>query len=210
MKKTILTIAAVVLGFTMNAQTYFDENGIETFHIDSLFEDASTNLLTSKVTDVPDADKAEIKRRILNYAGVIFRDISKVLVSESDDQLVFNYIDKATYKSMGMSQQLDEYIRLVIQIKDGRFRISAYDDGNAFIPGTYSKSYSSPAVAAHTYYFTKRFTKEGTVKNKGMFKPTFQMIQSLDINVTSMINDFSDAGLKPSSNESAVGGNDNW
>lgn len=210
MKKAVLILVAVALGFTMSAQTTIDASGVEIFHIDSLFEDSSHLMFTSKVVEVPGADQAEIKRRILNYAGFAFRDLSKVLVSESDDQLVLNYIESASFKSLGTPTSLKEYVRLVIQIKEGRFRLIAYDDGNVFIPGTYSKTYSSPSVAARSNYFTNRFGKDGIAKNKGMSKPQFQMIQSMDIKVNATINAFAEAGLVPTTNESIAGGSSNW
>ena len=209
MKKSILTVAMLIAAMGVKAQTTIDANGVEIFHVDSLFEDASNLLLTSKVVEVPDANQAEIKRRILNYAGIAFRDVSKVLVSESDDQLVFNYITEVKYSAGLMAGELPEYIRLVVQIKDGRFRVLAYDDGNGFIPGTYGKGYSSPSVAAHTTYFPSRF-KNGIAKNKGMWKAQFQMIQGLDNNVNAMVNAFADAGSVATSNEDVAGVSDNW
>ena len=209
MKKSILTVAMLVAIMSVKAQTTINTDGVEVFHVDSLFEDKSSLLLTSRVIEVPDVNQAEIKRRILNYAGVVFRDVSKVLVSESNDQLVFNYIETTTYKTLGMPSELKEYVRLVVQIKDNRFRVLAYDDGNAFIPGTYSKYGSSPAIAAHSIYFTSRFT-DGVAKSKGLNKSQFQMIQSLDTAVNSTVKSFADAGLIASSNEVVGGVNNNW
>ena len=209
MKKIVLTVAMFIALTNAQAQITIDSNGVEVFHVDSLFEDVSTSLLSSRIVETPGVNQAELKRRLLNYAGVMFRDVSKVLVSESDDQLVFNYVCSVSYKSMGMPTVLKEHIRAVIQIKDERFRVLIYDDGNAFIPGTYSKYGSSPSVAAHTWYFSSRF-KDKAAKNKGMSKPQFQMIQNLDIEVNSTLNSFANAGLIPSSNENVSSLNSNW
>jgi len=209
MKKSILTLAAVALGFTMNAQTYTDSKGIEIFHIDSLFEDASNLLLSSQVVEVTGVNQAEIKRRILNFAGLNFRDVSEVLVSESDDQLVFQYVEEVLYKTLGMVSGFNEYVRLVIQIKDEKYRILAYDDGNAFIAGSYTKYSSVPATPAHSIYFNKRFVK-GIIKNKGMYKPQFQMIDSFYKGVNSTVSNFAEAGKNSTSNEEVVGASDNW
>ena len=209
MKKIVLTVAMFIVLTNAKAQITIDSKGVEVFHIDSLFEDVSTSLLSSKIVETPGVNQAELKRRLLNYAGIVFRNVSKVLVSESDDQLVFNTFCNVNFKVMGGYAVLEEHIRVVVQIKDERFRVLIYDDGNAFIPGAYSKDFSSPPVAAHTVYFSSRF-KDKTAKNKGMYKSQFEMIQNLDIEVNYILNSFENAGLISSSNENISGLNSNW
>jgi len=122
--------------------------------IDSLLENKDENLIISRVIEVEGLKKDELKNKIKNWGSTKFVNLKEVLVSETDDQLVMNYIDKSYYvKSGKYSVTVDWYIRLVIQFKDGKIKCSYFDDGNAFIPSSqYSASLSRGTYKLKTYF----------------------------------------------------------
>jgi hypothetical protein len=89
--------------------------------------------------------------------------MKEVLVSETKEQLVFNYITESFFiRSLGINTYKSWYIRMVVQIKDNKIKISLYDDGNAFWAGSYSGGVSVPSTPARKYRFSDYFGKKGT------------------------------------------------
>lgn len=189
MTKAILLIGFFIGVLSVQAQTTIDSDGVEIFHIDSLFEDVSINLLKSQVTEIKSIDQSEIKRRILNYASGTFRDVREVLVSESDDQLIFNFVCSFNFKMQGSAitgpVSFEEHIRLVVQIKNERFRVLVFDDGNAQDAG----------IAGRTTYFSQRF-RNSIARSKGPYKVQFVMIQAFNDEVNSILTRFIESGSK--------------
>jgi hypothetical protein len=104
--------------------------------LDSFYENRHELLIKSMIINVDSISRKELIQRLKNWGGVNFVNLKEVLVSETESQLVFNYIDKGLYyKFLGMVSTSNWYIRLVIQVKDGKLRLLFYDDGNAFWPG---------------------------------------------------------------------------
>jgi hypothetical protein len=94
----------------------------------------------------------------MNWGSTHFVNLKEVLVGETEDQLVFNYITNDFYlKTMGMVTQVSWYVRMVTQVKDGRIRVQLYDDGNAYKPGSYSGGVSTPAMQSRTYHLSYYF-----------------------------------------------------
>ena len=187
MTKAILVIGFFIGVLSVQAQTTIDSDGVEIFHIDSLFEDVSINLLKSQVTEIKGINQSEIKRRILNYASGTFPDVREVLVSESDDQLIFNFVFSFNFKMHGSAitgpVSFEEHIRLVVQIKNERFRVLVFDDGNAQDVG----------IAARTTYFSQRF-RNSIARSKGPYKVQYVMIQAFDDEVNSILTRFTESG----------------
>lgn len=61
------------------------------------------------------------------------------------------------WSSMGITSTLDWYVRMVIQVKDGRIRVQQFDDGNVFRPGSYSGGVSVSATQARVYHLDDYF-----------------------------------------------------
>lgn len=147
MKKITLFILLLLSTMT-NAQ----------FQIDSLYKDKEQLLINQRVILVDSVSREELINRIKNWGGVSFVNLKEVLVSETQDQLVFNYISSSFYaRSMGITTTMDWYVRLVIQVKDGRIRVQQFDDGNVYRPGSYSGGVSIPATAARVYHLEDYF-----------------------------------------------------
>lgn len=151
MKKILMVAITLIASVSVFAQ----EN--KTFTIDSLYQNKSEMILYSKVIEFPGKNKSEILNGVKNWASVNFVSLKEVLVSESEDQIVLNYITKSFYvKTLGMTTVCDWYVRLVIEFKDGKVRVTFIDDGNAF----WSGNQYAPATRARTYKLSMYF-KEG-------------------------------------------------
>jgi hypothetical protein len=157
------------------------------FQIDSLYSDKEQLLINQKVIIVDSVSREELINRIKNWGGVSFVNLKEVLVSETQDQLVFTYVSSGFYvKSMGITSTLDWYVRMVVQVKDGRIRVQQFDDGNVFRPGSYSGGVSVPATQARVYHLNDYFVdgvarkmhNDGFIKFKVATQNTLNSLES--------------------------------
>jgi hypothetical protein len=130
-------------------------------HLDSLYINSDNLLIDQFIFEYPNLKKEELLKKVKNWGGKRFVNLKEVLVGETDEQLVFNYIDDKMYmKSLGLNSSYSWYIRLVIQIKDGKIRAQYFDDGNTYQAG----SQYSPAIKARTYNLKNYFKESDGVK----------------------------------------------
>jgi hypothetical protein len=183
--KKIALFLTLVLSFFAKSQ----------FQIDSLYTDKEQLLINQKVIIVDSVSREELINRIKNWGGVSFVNLKEVLVSETQDQLVFTYVTSGFYvKSMGITSTLDWYVRMVVQVKDGRIRVQQFDDGNTFRPGSYSGGVSVPATQARLYnlddYFVdgvaRKMYNDGFIKFKAA---TLTTLNSLEVAIKSPKNE---------------------
>jgi hypothetical protein len=132
MKIIITLIPFLLLTITSNSQSPLLVNN--KLSIDSLYENKEENLIISRVLEFDELKKEELKTKVKNWGSTKFVNLKEILVSETDDQIVLNYIDKSFFiKYMG-NIPYSWYVRLVIQFKDGKIKCSYYDDGNELVP----------------------------------------------------------------------------
>jgi hypothetical protein len=176
MKKLLLMFT---LCFVVNA------NG--QYLIDSLYTNKEELLINQRVLMIDSISREELINRIKNWGGVAFVNLKEVLVSETQDQLVFNYITSGFYaKSLGIQTNMDWYVRMVIQVKDGKVRIQQYDDGNGYRSGSYSGGVSIPATQARLYHLNDYFANgvsrkmynDGFLKFKNATKSTLNSLEN--------------------------------
>jgi hypothetical protein len=133
------------------------------------YEDAAAGLFISKVVEVKDKSQKDLITQFKNWASTRFVNLKEVIVSETDNQIVLNYITKTNsyMKTLGMKSPMNYswYVRMVVQFKDGKTRAQFYDDGNSFIPGEYSKYGNVPAVTARTMYVHDYIKKPENIKD---------------------------------------------
>lgn len=99
----------------------------------------------SEVVIVDSISKPELITLVKNWGGLTYVNLKEVLVSETENQLVFNYITS----NSGGSITSSTYVRLVIMLKVGRIKASFFDEVNVAAMG----------YLARTYYFTSSFPK---------------------------------------------------
>ncbi len=163
--KYFLILPFIVLSLSTTAQNCLTR--------DSIFQNFDEKLIHSEVVLIDSVSQAELIRRAKNWGGTAFVNLKEVLVAETDNQLVFNYI---TSNSGGMITS-KTYVRLVVQFKDGRIKASFYDDGNVYYPPT---QYSA-AVPARTRYYTDAYKNpEATLCEKGLSKAAYQVHKSFN------------------------------
>ena len=132
MKKILTLLPFLLLTIISNSQSSLLVNN--KLSIDSLYENKDENLILSKVIEFEGLKKDELKTKVKNWGSTKFTNLKEILVSETDDQIVLNYIDKSFFiKYMG-NIPYSWYVRLVIQFKDGKIKCSYYDDGNELVP----------------------------------------------------------------------------
>ena len=154
--------------------------------IDSFYKDKSSFLIFSDIAQFDSLDKATLLKKTKNWASTQFVNLKEVLVAETEDQIVLNYIDNSYYlKSLGMKYPESWYIRLVIQFKNGKVKCSYYDDGNV----TVAPSKYSSGASARSYYFkicfkededqmiAKRPSKEGLLNLHQKIEDSFESLK---------------------------------
>lgn len=133
------------------------------------YEDDISGLFVSKIVEVKDKTQKELATQFKNWASTRFVNLREVMVSETENQIVLNYIiDASSYvKTLGMKIPMSYswYVRLVAQFKDGKARAQFYDDGNTFKPGEYSRYGNVPATEARTIFIHKSTKKPENIKD---------------------------------------------
>ena len=151
--KKLLLLTLTALNFSAFGQ----------MHVDTFYQNKSEYLIYSIIQEFDSMPQDVLNTKIKNWGGTHFINLSQVLVGETKEQFVFNYITETfNMKTLGMKTILPWYIRMVVQTKDNKIKVSLYDDGNCFRPGSYSGGISVPAVSARQYRFSDYFGKKGT------------------------------------------------
>ena len=131
MKKILLVLTLTLGTLVSNSQDEVIRNLKD-------FEKAGEGLYISKVIEIPNKTQKELQTQFKNWASTSFVNLREVMVSETDNQIVLNYITKTPnyLKILGLNTPFnyDWYVWLVAQFKDGKVRIQFYDDGNVYRP----------------------------------------------------------------------------
>lgn len=130
-------------------------------NLDSIYQDKKELIIVSGVYSFDSITKVDLLKKVKHWGGKKFVNLKEVLVSETEDQLVFTYITNAYYiKTVMGPSSLPWYIRLIVQFKDGRIKCTFYDDGNVTMP----KDQSNIGAAARTIKLSDYFKE-----NDGVF-----------------------------------------
>jgi hypothetical protein len=151
--------------------------------VDSIYENPSELLLRTTIIQFDSNQTAEaLKTKFKNWAGLKFRNLNEIIVSETNEQIVLNYIDKYIWDAgFGGRMNVGNYYKMVAQFKNGKIRLTIFDDGNTFIPSNSGAS----AVAAHSTHYRNYFDNRTEVFNKGMNKAMYRRIKGyIDLNRT--------------------------
>jgi hypothetical protein len=141
------------------------------------YEDENLKLYSSKVIELQGKTQKDLILLFKNWGATTFANFKNVLISETENQIVLVYIEEIplVVKSLGMAvtDKSKQYVRIVAEFKEGKCRISLYDDGNA--PRTTETTiYSNPSVPARSYYMVdiiQKLQKPSTIKD--YTKPKF-------------------------------------
>ena len=124
------------------------------------YEDALNKMFVSKVIEIPNKTQKELVTQFKNWASTSFVNLKEVIVSETDNQIVLNYITKtgSYFKILGAKNPyfMNWYVRVVAQFKDGKMRIQFYDDGNVYKPSQYTGISSTSDRSVYISYMTNK------------------------------------------------------
>lgn len=116
-------------------------------HINDFYKNKDTYLIQSLEVETNKTQK-EVIQSVKNWAGENFVNMNEVLVSETENQLVFRYVNNSYYRSW--------YLKMIVKIENQKVKISVYDGGNVGYYDSMLKRYVSPS----TYFFIHGFNKE--------------------------------------------------
>lgn len=193
MKKILILLPFLLITIISNSQSSLLVN--DKLNIDSLYSNKDELIIHSGILEFEGLTKEQLKTKVKNWGGTKFVSLKEVLVSETDDQIVLNYIDKSMFmKTMGMKMDYSWYIRLVIQLKDGKIRCQYIDDGNTYQPS--DKGVSMTSRSHHLIDYFKE--SDGIKTSQKMF--TLGMV-SLKENIISNFNSLKEGILKKDTSE---------
>jgi hypothetical protein len=158
-------------------------------NIDSIYQKKDELIIVSGIHSFDSISKIDLIKKVKQWGGTKFVNLKEVLVGETEDQLVFNYITNSYYiKTVMGKDPIPWYIRLVIQFKDGKIRCTYYDDGNV----TMISPQGSPGPAARTIKLKDYFKeKDGVFINntKSLMNGLEALRKSIDNDFTSIKED---------------------
>jgi hypothetical protein len=165
MKRAISAIIAIAITLAMTNTALAQK---ETININYLYENPQSRLITDTVIKCEGISAQELMTKFENWGGRNFQNYSAVRTSKTESQISLKYISgSATINNY----LFDMYTILIAEFKDGRFKLSFYDNGNAYRPGTYiGNTYIRP-VPENTYFLDFDF-EDGSLTYKqspGMF-----------------------------------------
>jgi len=136
-------------------------------NIDDFYKNRSEYLIYEEVQTFETLSSIELQTKIKNWGSTAFNNLNEVLVGETSEQMVFNYVSQSLYReSMGRASRIGWYIRLVVQIKEGKIRMLFYDDGNVRTAGYVAGNTYVPGTPARTDNLDVYFNNEGVSRKK--------------------------------------------
>lgn len=155
--KKIISIISLFICFNSFAQDNSENLLVDgKLQIDSMYSNKRELILYSGIHNFDNISLSELKNKVKNWASLTFVNLKEVMVSETDDQIVLNYISSSYYVKSLTKTTVDWYIRLLIQFKDGKIRCTYYDDGNVrMLPTQYSAGYSARIFHLKDYFKEK-------------------------------------------------------
>lgn len=122
MKNITFTLLVTLISLVAKSQVKYS----------TYYENKENLLIHSEIINFDSLPREKIMLKIKNWAGLTFVNAENVIVSETVEQIVFNYEIKIQTIALGIKSNAPWLIRLIIQVKDNKIRLQFYDDGNAF------------------------------------------------------------------------------
>ncbi len=132
--------------------------GQQTFHIDSVYQDKSTDLIKRVVVEYPDMTSSQIKEGVLQWVGRTFNSAEGVIKSNTESSMTMTPILTYTEKTgLGMTYSYKTKLQVHFEFKDGKMRVSFTDMVHQVWNDTYKMSVSKQM-------------KDGFIKSKGKYR----------------------------------------
>lgn len=144
--KLLLTVFVIICSTASHAQV---------LQIGDMYELPQEKLFKSAIVELDSLTAHEIMGKIKTWGQTGFNDLEVVTKGETDNQITFSFLTNYSYQAQaGILINDAYYVRMVVQIKDGRARALFFDDGNKFYPPV--PGYSG-AILARTWYLIDFF-----------------------------------------------------
>ena len=131
--------------------------GQQTFHIDSVYQDKSIDLIKRVVVEYPDMTSSQIKEGVLQWVGRTFNSAEGVIKSNTESSMTMTPILTYTQKVLGMPYSYKTKLQVHFEFKDGKMRVSFTDMVHKVWNDTYKMSVSKQM-------------KDGFIKSKGKYR----------------------------------------
>lgn len=165
LKKYLFTLLTFVLFIVQPLFLNGQDNDVPEL---KTWEDINSKLYVSKVIEFEGKSQKDLIVLYKNWASIAFVNLKEVLVGETDSQIVIRYIlnTSANYKIMGMkgTSGFDWYVRLIAQFKDGKVKVSFFDEGNVPTPSTSINGIIVPGSPSGSYYVCQQVNKPKDLK----------------------------------------------
>jgi hypothetical protein len=152
MKKYIMLILFLVGTFFSYSQKSVVEGVRE-------YKDIKEKMYISSVIEVEGKSRKDLMNSFKNWASSKFVNLKEVIVSETDDQIVLVYITSIPRTTKVLLTTNTDYwklyVRLIVEFKDNKVRLSFYDDGNVATPSSYYNGVTIPGQASRAYYMSE-------------------------------------------------------
>ncbi len=137
MKPIFLVFFMFSFGY-LNSQTNFDTKYLKLLNleeensltINEIYEDVNKGLIETFIIEVKDKTQKQLVKDFKNWYSNYFVSLKTTLQSETEDQLVFNYIHTSYFKQglLQIKTSQEHRLRLVVQFKDYKIRVQFIDD----------------------------------------------------------------------------------
>jgi len=153
--KTTLSILLIALSFCTNEVKAAEK---DTLYLQSIFQNSSTNLVSERILKFDSIKLVDLMTKFENWGGQNFVNYNEVKTGKTNEQITLTYITSTVVI-------VKFHVNLVIEFKDNKVRVRAYDYGNAFKPAEYIGVTLIPSVPSKSIYLKNYFEDSMIIYN---------------------------------------------
>ncbi len=138
MKKVFLIIISVLFIFNGYTQSSYDLKYLKLLNLEEensigvneIYEDVNKGLVETFIVEVKNKTQKQLVKDFKNWYSNYFVSLKTTLQSETEDQLVFNYIYTSYFKQglFQINSSHNHNLRLIVQFKDYKIRVQFFGD----------------------------------------------------------------------------------
>jgi hypothetical protein len=155
--KTTIFILLISLSLCTNEVNAANK---DTLFLKDVYKTSSNYLISERILNFDSIKSVDLMTKFENWGGQNFTNYNEVKTGKTNEQITLTYITS----SFGL---LNYYVNLIIEFKDNKIRIRAYDDGNVFLPGSYAGGVVVPAIQSRSLHLKSYFEDDMII-----YKPT--------------------------------------
>ena len=165
MKKVVMTLAAVALGFTMSAQDVVKKTDV--------YENPDQNLIAQFVVDYEGFSAADIKAAVEQWAATTFNDVRAVEIANGESYIVYKPLLTYMYPAaMAIPVEGKITAETKLEFKDGKMRVTITEVDSRYVTD-YGIVYSTTKDQFKTLQ-----GDVDEIPNKGLVKVNYRRINA--------------------------------